>query len=285
VKQISDGIYCQTAWEGANVGAISTGEGLILIDSPMLPRDARAWKEALARIGDEQPLFLVNTDYHFDHIMTDCLLCERVIAHILTEPAFAAQDGSVFEQMVSVFFPQIDDESRREIRTLRTVPPFITFSERLVLAIGSRRIEITRMGGHTPATAVVHVPDDGILFTGDVHVHDRHPFPGDGNLLEWIDALDRIQEMDVQTIIPGHGEPCDLRSVARLKQFFEDMKGRVGDLMRQGCGRDEVERRVDMLACFPVDEGKEARTESFVRLGVGRMFSQLAETNTTGSRA
>jgi cyclase len=277
VEQISEGIFCETGWEGANVGAISTGEGVVLVDSPMLPRDARAWKQELARECAESAIFLINTDYHFDHIMTDCLLCDRVIAHLLAEPAFLAQDGEVFDQMVSMFFPDIDGETRREVRDLKSIPPFITFSEILVLNLGSLRVEVTRVGGHTPATSIVHLPDVGVLFSGDVHVHDRHPFPGDGNLLEWIEALSRIERMDVTKIVPGHGDVCDLKSVARLKQFFEKMKGSVLDLIQQGCGREEVEGRIDLLSFFPVEEGREAHTRNFINLGVGKMFSQLSD--------
>ena len=135
---------------------------------------------------------------------------------------------------------------------------------------------MTRVGGHTPATSVVHLPDDGILFTGDVHVHNRHPFPGDANLLEWMEALEDIEGMDVSKIVPGHGDVCDVKSVARLKQFFEEMKGRVRELIGEGCSREEVENRVELLSFFPVEQGKEERTRNFLRLGVGKMFSQLS---------
>ena len=276
MEQVAEGIFCETEWDGANVGAISTGEGLILIDSPMLPGDAHRWKQELARVTTESILFMINTDYHFDHIMTDCLLCDRVIAHSLAEPAFLAQDGDVFEQMVNVFFPDIDDAAKREVRELKTIAPFITFSEILVLNIGSRRIEVTRVGGHTPATSIVHLPDDGMLFTGDAHVHDRHPFPGDANLLEWMEALEGMEGMDVAKIVPGHGDVCDLKSVARLRFFFEEMKARVLELMQQGCSREEVEERVDLFSFFPVEEGKEERTRNFMRLGIGKMFCQLS---------
>lgn len=276
VKQVADGIFCETDWEGANVGAVSTGEGLVLIDSPMLPRDARAWKRELADAFSEPIIMMINTDYHFDHIMTDCLLCDRVIVHSLAEPAFLAQDGEVFEQMVNVFFPDIAVEARREVRELRTVPPFITFTERVVLNIGPRRIEVTRVGGHTPATSVVHLPDDGILFTGDAHVHDRHPFPGDANLLEWLEVLAEIEGMEASTIVPGHGDMCDSNSVVRLRLFFEKMRETVLELMRNGYSREEVEQKVDLLSYFPVDKGKEERTRNFLRLGVGKMFGQLS---------
>ena len=277
MKQIAEGIFCETEWEGANVGAISTGEGIVLVDSPMLPRDARAWKEQLAGVSGEPVIFLINTDYHFDHIMTDCLLCDRVIAHSLAEPGFLAQNGEVFVQLLDTFFPDIDEESRREVRGLRSVSPYVTFSEIMVLNIGSRRIEITRVGGHTPATAVVHLPDDGILFTGDAYVNNLHPFPGDGNIVEWIEALSRIEGMDVAKVVPGHGEVCGLESVGRLKAYFQEMKDRVLDLVNKGCGREEVEERVDLFSYFPVEEGKEARVQSFIKLGVGKMFSQLTE--------
>jgi cyclase len=277
VPKLADGVVCEIEWEGANVGAISTDEGWVLVDSPMLPRDARTWKEKIAQASRNPALYLINTDYHFDHIMTDCLLCERVIAHSLAEPSFLTQSGEVFEQLVGAFFPDIDEESRNEIRRLRAVAPRITFADSLSLSLGSRRIELTHVGGHTPATSIVYLPDDGILFTGDVHVHDRHPFPGDGDLLQWIEALARIEKMNAETIVPGHGEVCGVDSVRRLREYFEETEGRIRDLMGEGCSREEVEKRVDVLSFFPIEEGREARTESFVKLGIGRMYDQLVE--------
>ncbi|GAB4340030.1 MAG: MBL fold metallo-hydrolase [Candidatus Abyssubacteria bacterium] len=275
--EIAEGVYCETGWEGANVGAIGSNAGPVLVDSPMLPRDALAWKREIDLAFKDPILFLINTDYHFDHVMTDCLLCERVIAHTLAEPAMAAEDSGVFLDMVSAFFPDIEQESKDEIKALRSVPPCITFSEMLALNLGNRRIEVMHMGGHTPATSVIYLPENGILFTGDNHVHNRHPFPGDANLLEWVDVLKGIERMEVAKIVPGHGEVCDLSSVARLRQYFEEMKERVLELMEQGCGRQEVERRVDMTAYFPIDSGKEERTRSFILLGVGRMYDQLVQ--------
>ena len=277
MHHLSDNVFCEVEWEGANVGAIRCDEGYVLIDSPMLPHDALEWKRRIAKHSSKPVLYLINTDYHFDHIMTDCILCERVIAHSLAEPSFLTQSGEVFEQLVSAFFPDTDEKSREEIRGLRAIAPCISFADSLVLNLGSPRIEITRMGGHTPATSVVHLPDEGLLFTGDIHVHDRHPFPGDGNLTEWIEALRRIEKMSVEKIVPGHGEPCGIESVGRLREFFEEMEGRVLDLMGKGRDREEIVEAVDLLSFFPVDEGKETRTESFIKLGIGRMYDQLSE--------
>ncbi|RJP21921.1 MAG: MBL fold metallo-hydrolase [Candidatus Abyssobacteria bacterium SURF_5] len=134
------------------------------------------------------------------------------------------------------------------------------------------------VGGHTPATSIIYLPEAGVVFTGDVHVHNRHPYTGDGNLLEWIEALRRIERMEVSTVVPGHGEVCDLSSVSRLLQFFEAMREQTFQLVEQGCGRREIEERIDLLSFFPVESGKEARMQAFIRLGAGRMFNQLFET-------
>ena len=95
--------------------------------------------------------------------------------------------------------------------------------------------------------------------------------------MEWIEALSRIEGMDVAKIVPGHGEVCGLESVGRLNAYFQEMKDRVLDLIDKGCGREEVAERVDLFSYFPVEEGKEARVQSFVKLGVDKMFSQLTE--------
>jgi hypothetical protein len=65
----------------------------------------------------------------------------------------------------------------------------------------------------------------------------------------------------------------------RVREYFEEMKGRVLDLINRGHSREDAEEQVNMFSCFPVERGKEVRTESFIRLGVGRMYSQLVESS------
>jgi cyclase len=281
--EIAKGVYCETGWEGANVSAFKAGDGAVYVDSPLLPRDARLWKKQVSETIKGRAILLINTDYHFDHVMTNSLLCDRVAGHELVEPAFAAQDGEVYAQMAEGFFPELDEKSKKEIRSLKPVSPIITFSENLVLNLGSRRIEVMYVGGHTPATSIIYLPENGILFTGDAHVHDRHPFAGDGNLLQWIKALKRIERMTVSKVVPGHGDVCDLKSVSRLRQFFEELKGQVTELIEQGFGRAEIESRVDLLSFFPVEPGKEARMRAYITLGAGRMFNQLFEASLEAS--
>ena len=94
MKELIEGVFCETEWEGANVGAMLGEDGFALVESPMLPRDAREWKKYLSEASDRPILYVINTDYHFDHIMTNCLLGGRVIAHLSAEPAFRLLAGA-----------------------------------------------------------------------------------------------------------------------------------------------------------------------------------------------
>lgn len=90
------------------------------------------------------------------------------------------------------------------------VAPNRLFDDRAVLDVGGREVVLLHPGrGHTDHDAIVHVPDAGIVFAGDLVEHGAPPDFGDSHPLEWPSALDAVLALDPTVVVPGHGEPVD----------------------------------------------------------------------------
>jgi glyoxylase-like metal-dependent hydrolase (beta-lactamase superfamily II) len=107
--------------------------------------------------------------------------------------------------------------------TLR--PPTRTFSGQLDVAVGDRVVSLIELGpAHTGGDTIVHVPDAGAVFTGDLLFIDGTPVVW-ADLDNWLAACDRILELDASVLVPGHGPVTDaggVRDVQRYLRFVRD---------------------------------------------------------------
>ena len=96
------------------------------------------------------------------------------------------------------------------------------------------------MPGHTAPQTSVHVPEEGVVFTGDNVFHKCRTWMQECDPWEWLAALDRIAALDVETILPGHGEPCGKAYLKEQAQIVENWVGFVERYVERGIGPEEI---------------------------------------------
>jgi len=108
---------------------------------------------------------------------------------------------------------------------IELVAPNRTFTGGLDLTVGDRPVHLLEVGpAHTDGDVIVHVPDAGVVFTGDILFHGGHPIVWSGPIANWIAACDLLLGLEgVTTVVPGHGPVTTLETVARLKAYFEHL--------------------------------------------------------------
>jgi glyoxylase-like metal-dependent hydrolase (beta-lactamase superfamily II) len=107
--------------------------------------------------------------------------------------------------------------------------PALTFNDRMEIDLGDQKIEMIFIGhSHTDGSILVYLPEKKILFAGDILFTNYHPFIADGNIEEWVKALDYIMTMDVEKIIPGHGPISSKQDIEDMKNYLIafDMKAK-----------------------------------------------------------
>jgi glyoxylase-like metal-dependent hydrolase (beta-lactamase superfamily II) len=219
-------------WGWSNAGLITGGNGSLLVDTLF---DLKLTAEMLATMRGAIPAAqhigsVVNTHANGDHCYGNALVAEaeiiasracaeemvRLPPARLADLMRAAPDlGEIGAFIERIFGPFSFDG-------IELVPPTRTFDGELELRVGDRRVRLLEVGpAHTAGDVVVHLPDDGVVFTGDILFHGGHPIVWAGPVRNWVAACDRLLDLDAATVVPGHGPLATPAAVRDLKEYFE----------------------------------------------------------------
>ena len=128
-----------------------------------------------------------------------------------------------------------------DFRGIKLRLPTRTFDGELELEIGEKRVRLIEVGpAHTLGDAIVHVPGDKVVFTGDILFAGAHPVIWVGPVSRWIAACDRILAMDVEVVVPGHGPITDSSGVRRMRDHLALLSDEVRRCYEAGLSADEA---------------------------------------------
>ncbi len=276
-EELMPGVFINTNYRGCTPGFIYTEEGIVMVDSPLIPKQAMDWRQ---QIEDEFPghpfLFMINTDHHRGHALgNQYFMPVKVIAH---ERAHKEMSGYTenFKERVRNSFKR-EPEIQAQLNNIVIIPPHLTFTNRATLLYGGRRIELIFVGGHTPATSIVWLPEEKIAFVGDIVWVDQHPYMAQGNTLEWLRALELVRNLGATHLIPGHGPICVPDATYRVGEYIEFMRKRVRDYYLDGKNKNETKSGLvaEMLEWFPVPLERKAKIESQIKSGLNRVYREI----------
>lgn len=275
LRQLAADVFVETGYESGNVGVIRTERGGLLVDTPMLPRDARDWREKLFDLDVDEIYAIVNTDYHPEHFIGNAFFMPtRIWGHEQSAKPISKYKTSTLEQL-SATYREGDPVLADEIAQIEIYEPELEVGDRATLYLGGDQIQVLYLEGHTPASLGVYLPKDKILFAGDNVVNNEHPTLADANSLAWIETLERIREMDAEVIVPGSGEPTGKEAVARLEEYIREMRDRVAELYQNGASRRECVEKVGMLDFYPVPEDHVSRVKRRRRESIERVYAEI----------
>ncbi len=274
LKQLAEGVWVEDEFESGNIGAIATPRGTILVDTPMRRADALRWQRRLYEMGLGTIYGIVNTDYHLEHIMGNHVFMPvRTFGHHLATKPMAKYLTSGLER-ISARYQETDPALAQEILNAKLYEPEIRVGDRIVLHTDSREVHVLYLEGHTPASLGVYLPQERILFAGDNVTRNEHPIMVEANSEAWLRTLERIQEMDVEAIVPANGELCDKADIERLHAYITEMRRRVREYFEKGASRRECVEKVGMLDWFPVPPDQKMAITRRRRESVERVYTE-----------
>ena len=243
MRRVGPNSFTEIYFAGCNPGFVETSDGYVMIDSPQQPIDAVRWRE---RLEEKAPIrYLINTEPHGDHISGNAYFPNvTVVGQVKLQECFERYllaFGTMDEKRER--FKQTDPDSVWLVGHPdypSSNPPSMTFTETLTLTVGDHRFDIIHMPGHTAPQTSVYVPQEGIVFTGDNVFHKCRSWLQECDPWEWLAALDRIAALDVEWIVPGHGEPCTKAYLKEQAQIIENWVGFIGRQVERGVGPEEI---------------------------------------------
>jgi cyclase len=281
LEKVADGVYWAIAngvpYYVSNAIVIVGEDGVAVVDPGAGPAEARVLRAAIRTVTALPVRYVIDTHFHFDHALgNEAFEGAIVVGHDATRARLGpdALQGRTVASFAAGIPTQVarsredartegdpgkrEDLFRRaasleayghELATMRAVPPALTFSESLTLWLGSREIRLVHLGrAHTAGDLVVYLPKERIAGTGDMF-NGYLGFMGDAYVDEWAETLGRLEQLDFETVIPGHGNPFQGKAaIAPVQACLRDLYRQTAALKREGVPPEQASQRVDLRA-------------------------------------
>lgn len=305
IERVTTGVYLARGTGampvGANAAVVEGERSLLIVDSNVSPAAAATLLEELRAVTDKPVRTVVNTHFHFDHAHGNQVYGPdvEIIGHEFTREMMVAgrsMSGRTYDAMIgslperiAQLRAQLDSASDASVRSdlerqiatqesyraatdaVTPVPPRTTLTQRLTLHRDGRTVRVLFLGrAHTGGDVVVHLPDDGVLITGDM-LSSNPPYMGDSYPVEWIETLEQLKRLEFDWVVPGHGPAFqDRAKIDQLQAYLRDFWVRARQLHNAGVGASEAARRIDMRD--HADSFSSVRSPGVSVLAVERVF-------------
>jgi cyclase len=247
VKELAPGIFYRQAEPEkriiANTGWIVFRDWVVVVDANF-PWGARAILNDLRRTTDKPVRFVFDTHYHSDHAFGNGVFTGAGAAIVCSEDCAAESRDKNARAWA-------EDKGTGEysLKQYQLVHPQVVFRDRMTVEDGAHRLELLRVGpAHTKGDAVAWLPNERVLFAGDLVVSNGGNYLGDpdADLENWVRALDRVTGTGAAVVVPGHGNHGGLEAVRGNRAYLADLVAQVGAGIKRGATSEQLEKEVDL---------------------------------------
>lgn len=238
-ERLSDNAWAYTAEGDPNTGVVIGDDAVMVIDAQATPVMARDVIRRIREVTDKPIKYVVMSHYHAVRVLgASAYGADHVIASEDTRDLIVERGEADMKSEIGRF--------PRLFRAVESIPgltwPTLTFKGEMTLWLGKLEVKILQLGrGHTKGDTVVWLPQQKILFSGDLVEYDATPYTGDAYLTDWPRTLDNIAALQPEQLVPGRGAalktPAQVQAgLAGTRDFVTSMFGTV----KQGAqaGRD-----------------------------------------------
>ena len=270
--EVRKGIYAAVVKDGqgalGNAGFVDLGEELLVFDTFMIPQAAAALRQAAEEQTGKKVKYVVNSHYHGDHTNGNGLFKDTVIISTSAtrkkiQENYETLDISAMRAGMSGYFAQLEDRIAGEqndhmrrallndlsdkrlyaeaLDRIEEVLPTVLFEEKMVIQGSERTVELYHFGGgHTESDLFMYLPEEKVLYAGDLVLVNNHAWMGHGNPHEWLNILEKMSAFTASTIIPGHGPVGAYEDIQIMKEYITDMIHLVSEMQKQGKTAEEL---------------------------------------------
>jgi glyoxylase-like metal-dependent hydrolase (beta-lactamase superfamily II) len=269
LREIAPSVYAylqKGSWGFSNAGLVADADGSLLVDTlydvELTAEMLRAMRRATA--SADRVATVVNTHANGDHCWGNQLaggariissraaaaemkeLSPSRMAAMISGARLVSRSGSLGRRLLKTLERLgvrrasaladvadfvVENFGSFDFRNVSLTLPTETFTGKKELTVGPNPVELIEVGpAHTKGDVIVHLPDARVAFTGDILFIGTHPIIWEGPVENWIAACDRLLELDVDVIVPGHGPITDKQGVRRTKDYWQ----RLVDVTKRG---------------------------------------------------
>jgi cyclase len=236
LHDIGNGIWAYLqpdgSWGWSNAGLIVDGDRTLLVDTLFDLKLTREMLETMRRsvAAAAHIQTLVNTHANGDHCYGNELVAgAEIVASEATAEQMNELPPAAFHQLVQTAGKlgrggELIAELFRpfDFSDVTLTMPTRVFHGELRLKVGDKDVRLIEVGpAHTKGDTLVHVPGDRVIFTGDILFSEGTPIAWAGPVQNWIAACNKILDMDIDVVVPGHGSITDKAGVAAMRGYLQ----------------------------------------------------------------
>jgi glyoxylase-like metal-dependent hydrolase (beta-lactamase superfamily II) len=241
IKKIGDGVYAAISPDGSKAGSNATfivgANGVAVVDTFVAADPAKELLAEIRKVTNLPIRYVINTHYHLDHTGGNAVFAEAsatILAHRNVRTWVHTENLKFFGAS-----PKPEDKARVEALVL----PDLVYSDAIDIYLGSRRLQVRYMLGHTGGDSVVIVPDANVVMAGDLVWQHHLPNLIDASTDQWILSLDKLlAEHPSATFVSGHGDVAMAADVRDFRDYLISLRKDIAKALSAGkSGQDLVD--------------------------------------------
>jgi len=243
MQSIKENIHIEDKYAGVTLGAINLPRGIIYIDAPLTPEDARSWRADLLEFESGHQRLLINLDTNIDRIIGARAMDTTILAHEKLTEYFNNRSGSFKLQGQRT---GSEWEKTLAVGNIRWALPELTLSEKITLYWGKTPLVFEYHPGADLGAIWLILPEEKIVFLGDTVLKNQPPFIANANLPRWIEDLNLLLSESYQgyTFVSGRGGVCALSTIEKQRTIIEKI---YHDLEKLAAKKAEVKETEEMI--------------------------------------
>ncbi|HEX7620716.1 MAG TPA: MBL fold metallo-hydrolase [Anaerolineales bacterium] len=273
LHELGEGIYAALhapgGWAQSNAGIIDLGDRTLVYDAFISPKATEDLLAAAQTLTGRSAHLVLNSHYHNDHTWGNLAVPAGmdILSTVKTRDILAGRDPREYQkyhkeaeqslgemQALSEHASTDSEKAHAQyfvvyyeaiLDTLPMLPPRlanIVTRDALEFTGSRRRARFIPLGGHTASDAVLHLPDDQILFLSDLLFVKAHPYIADGNPDELVQTAAYIKKLQAIVLVPGHGPLGREEDLDAMLGYINEMQEFVQDSLLAGLGREDITR-------------------------------------------
>jgi cyclase len=210
----------------ANSTFLVSDQGILVVDTGLNAREGRKLLDEIRKISRAPVRWIVNTHYHPDHrggngvVGPDAIIISTLFtrSHLVDSAYRAAVNETVGQNSISLY-------------------------------VGGHHVRIYHPGpAHTRGDLVVYFPDQHTIATGDLFLTNSCPAMDDGDMENWIDALDHMLALPLEHVVPGHFEVAAKNELQRFRNYLADLRDQVARMHSNGLSLERIQKLLELSA-------------------------------------
>lgn len=282
------------SWGEANAGVICGDGESLLVDTLWDVPKTKTMLDAMQPFLQGRPLkTVVNTHSDGDHFWGNELVSDlEIITSIASFEEMKTQKprsmlllqkiGKFLSSLPFIGNPRVGHwfqamANPYDFESVNPTLPTCTFDDFLKLDVGGREVQLIEVGpAHTSGDLIVYVPDSKVVFTGDILFIGSTPVMWAGPVENWLKAIDTILELDVETIIPGHGPITDKDGARQVREYWEFLETEIKDKYDKGLPAPKAATEVALSEGFQTSPFADWNSPERIMVSTHTLYRQFS---------